>query len=369
MQTVMGVNSPQAVKRWGLGLATDTAGQMYFNRFTSTGENSIIEQKTELESDAGDEVSFDLSMRLRGDMTFGDNVVEGSEEALTFYQDKIRIDQMRKGASAGGKMTRKRTLHPLRTVAKNRLSEYFAEYLDEMHFVYLSGDASFSAINQDAKFARTFAGNPVEAPDADHILYGGAAISKATLTVNDKMSIGLLERVGVKPRMMNAVNPDVVKMSPVSVEGGKHFVLLMSPFQGYQLRTEVGDLSWSKITQALHMGTRKNNPICKDGLGMYNNLILHEHENVRRFSDYGAGGNVGAARALLLGRQAGVVAYGQGGNKGSRFNWVEKMFDADNQLAVYGGTICGVKKTRYNNKDFGVTAIDTACTDPNPVAA
>lgn len=368
MLTSIGVNSPQAVKRWGLGLATDTAKQMYFTRFTSTGQNSIIEQKTELEEDAGDEVSFDLSMRLRGDMTFGDNVVEGSEEALTFYQDKVRIDQMRKGASGGGAMTRKRTLHDLRMVAKDRLGEYFAEYMDEIHFVYLSGDASFSAINQDTKFARTFAGNPVEAPDSDHILYGGAATSKATLTAADRMSIALLERIGVKPRMMNAVNPDVVKMSPVSVEGGKHFVLLMSPFQGFQIRTEVGDLSWSKITQALYQGSRKNNPICQDGLGMYNNLILHEHENVRRFGDYGAGSNVQAARALLLGRQAGVIAHGQGGRKGARYNWVEKKHDADNQLAVYAGTICGFKKTRYNGKDFGVTAIDTACVDPNAVA-
>lgn len=368
MLTNIGVNSPQAVKRWAIALATDTEKQMYFSRFIGLTENSIIQQKTELEEDAGDEIAFDLNMRLRGEMTFGDNVVEGSEEALTFYQDKVRIDQARKGASGGGKMTRQRTLHNLRQLAKDRTAEYMAEWIDEGFFVYLSGDASFSAINQDTKFTSAFAGNPVEAPDADHILYGGAATSKATLTATDKMSWSLLERVAVKPHMMNATNPDVIRMSPVSVEGEKRFIVLMSPFQSHSLRTETGDLSWTKIQQALATSEGRKSPLCKGGLGLVNGLILHEHSNVRRFNDYGAGSNVSAARALLLGRQAGVVAYGQGGKKGTRYSWVEKMFDADNQVAIYAGTICGFKKTRFNGKDFSVTAIDTACTDPNSAA-
>lgn len=367
MLTNVGVNSPQAVKRWSIALATDTEKQMYFSRFIGLTENSVIQQKTELEDDAGDEVAFDLNMRLRGGMTFGDNVVEGSEEALTFYQDKVRIDQARKGASGGGKMTRQRTIHDLRRLAKDRTAEYMAEWMDEGFFVYLSGDAGFTAINQDTKFAAAFAGNAVEAPDNDHILYGGGATSKATLTAADRMSFALLERVAVKPHMMNAVNPDVVKMSPVTVEGEKRFVVLMSPFQAHSLRTETGDLSWTKVSQALATSEGRKSPICRGGLGLVNGLILHEHSNVRRFRDYGAGQNVSAARALLLGRQAGVVAYGQGGKKGMRYSWVEKMFDADNQVAIYAGTICGFKKTRFNGRDFGVTAIDTAATDPNAV--
>jgi N4-gp56 family major capsid protein len=187
------------------------------------------------------------------------------------------------------------------------------------------------------------------------------------LVDTDKMSIALLERVSVKPRMMNAVNPDVIKLSPVNVDGTKRFVVLMSPFQAYSLRTETGDLSWSKIQQALATSEGKNSMICKGGLGLHNGLVLHEHESVRRFSDYGVGGNVGAARALMMGRQAGVVAYGSGG-RGTRMTWVEKKFDADNQVAIYAGMVLGMKKVRYNGKDFGVVAVDTACKDPNAAA-
>jgi N4-gp56 family major capsid protein len=364
MQTVVGVNDPKAVRRWATSLATDTEKQSYWSKFIGKGENNIVERKVELEDEAGDTIQFDLSMRLRGGMTLGDDRVEGSAESLTFYTDEVKIDQARKGASAAGRMSRKRTLHNLRRIARDRTSEYVAQWLDEGFFVYLSGDASLSAINQDAVFDKAFANNPIKAPDTDHILYAGSATSKATLTAGDKMNVAFLERVAVKPTMMNAVNPNVVRMSPVNVEGGKRFIVLMSPFQAYDMRVETGDLSWSKISQALATSEGRNSPIVKGGIGMISNLVLHEHESVRRYSDYGAGSDVAAGRALLLGRQAGVVAYGSGGN-GSRMSWVEKMTDADNQIEIYCGLIAGMKKTRFNDLDFGVCALDTSCTNPN----
>ncbi len=363
MQTSFGVNSPQAVKRWALSLAKDTAKLTYWEKFIGEGENNIIERKVELEDDAGDTVKFDLSMKLRGEMTFGDDNIEGKEEALTFYQDEVKIDQARKGASGGGRMTRQRTLHNLRKIARDRTAEFMAEWMDDMYFVYLSGDVGVTSINQDNKFRAAFAGNAITAPDSAHIMYAGAATSKLSITTADKMSWAFLERVAVKPRMMNAVNPDVVKMSPVIVEGERRFVVVMSPWQAHSLRTETGDLSWTKAQQALATAVGRGAEIFKGGLGLVNNLVLHEHENVRRWSDYGAGTNLPAARALLLGRQAGVVAYGAAG-KGSRMSWVEKLTNADNDVAIYCGAIMGAKKTTFNGKDFGVTALDTYALDP-----
>ena len=40
----------------------DTARKQYFRRYIGRGENHIIEEKIELVSDAGDRVSFDLSV-------------------------------------------------------------------------------------------------------------------------------------------------------------------------------------------------------------------------------------------------------------------------------------------------------------------
>lgn len=365
MQTVIGTSSAQTVKRWATDLAIDAEKRSYWGtKFVGDDENSIVQRKVELEEDAGDRVVFDLLMRLRGEATFGDDLIEGKEENLTFYQDELRIDQVRKAVSAGGRMSRKRTVHDLRKSAKRNGAIWISEWLDEGYFVYLSGNSAFAAVNQDAKWKIGFAGNPVTAPDTDHILYGGAGTSKATITTADKMSIAFLERIAVKPTMMNATNPDVVQMQPITYEGTKRFVVLMSSIQTHSLRTETGDLSWSKIAMALATAEGRNSPICKGGLGLHNNLVLHEHASVRRFNDYGAGANVDAARALLLGAQAGMVAYGAAG-KGTRMNWVEKLADADNLVNFYVGMILGMKKTVFNGKDFGVCALDTAAKDPN----
>lgn len=364
MQTVIGLNSAQARKIWGLATATAVSKASYFDqRFVGKGSNNVIERKVDLEGADGDEILFDLRMPLRGEMTYGDDIVEGKEEALKFHQDRVKIDQARKGASGGGKMSRKRTIHDMRQQARDATAEYVAEWLDEGFFVYLSGDSTFSAINPDRKHKGPFADNPVTAPDPAHMMYGGAATSKATLTDADKMSVALIERAAVKPKMIATLDPESARMVPVSVEGEKRFVMLMSPYQGHALRTETGDLSWSKIQQALATSIGKNSPICKGGFGMINNTVLHEHENVRLFNDYGAGQNVAAARALLLGRQAGVVAYGASGG-GSRFSWVEQMTDAENRVSIYAGVILGMKKTTFNGRDFGVIAVDTAATNP-----
>ena len=96
---------------------------------------------------------------------------------------------------------------------------------------------------------------------------------------------------------------------------------------------------------------------------MINNVVLHSHESAIRFSDYGAGANLPAARALFMGRQAGVVAFGSTG--GLRFDWSEETQDHGNEPVVAAGIIIGVKKTRFNSKDFGVFAVDTYAVDPN----
>ena len=40
------------------------------------------------------------------------------------------------------------------------------------------------------------------------------------------------------------------------------------------------------------------------------------------------------------------------------------MDDFGNEPTVAAGTILGITKTRFNNRDFGVMSIDTAAKDP-----
>lgn len=363
MRTIVGVGDAKAVKRWSGALAVDVAKKSYFERkFIGTDQNSIIQRKTELETDAGDTISFDLSVQLRGRPTYGDNRLAGKEDQLKFYTDQVKIDQVRHAVSAGGRMTRKRTMNNLRTIAKDRLSDYWSRFFDELIFIYLSGARGINEDFIEATDWAGHAGNSLDAPDSTHLLYGGSATSKLTVTTSDTMSRELVERAQVKANMMQAQDPTVANMMPVSIDGEDRYVLLMNPFQEYDLRTSSG-AGWLDIQKAAAAAEGRNNPLFKGGLGMINNTVLHTHRNVIRFNDYGAGGNVSAARALFMGRQAGIIAYGTNG--GMRYDWEEDLKDYGNEPTVAAGTINGFKKSRFNNKDFGVISIDTAAADPN----
>ncbi|MRX32813.1 N4-gp56 family major capsid protein [Aminobacter sp. MDW-2] len=362
-KTVIKFGDPKAQKKWSGSLFLDTVKKSYFDRkFVSEDDNAVIQRLTDLESDAGDTITFDLSVQLRQKPVTGDNRLQGKEENLRFFSDEIYIDQMRHGVSAGGKMSRKRTLHNIRKVARDRLSDYWSKYVDEMNFIYLSGARG---INEDFTEDTAWVGhggNPIEAPDGTHLMYGGAANSKASIVAGSTMSRAIIERATVKARMMRSKDPTTANMLPVMINGEGHYVCIMSPFQEHDMRTSAGS-DWLDIQKAAAASEGRNNPIFKGGLGMVNNVVLHSHESAIRFNDYGAGNNVEAARALFLGRQAGVVAYGS--SSGLRFAWTEETTDHGNEPTIASGVILGVKKTRFNNKDFGVISIDTAAKDPN----
>lgn len=363
--TVVAFGDPKAAKKWSANLAVDTRKKSYFeNRFIGTDDNNIIQRKTELETDAGDTISFDLCVQMRNRPTYGDQRLEGKEESLKFYTDQVKIDQVRHAASAGGKMSRKRTVHDMRMIAKNRLGDYFARLVDELMFMYLSGARG---INEDYIEDTTytgFAGNSFTAPDTQHLIYGGSAISKASLAAGDKMTVTVIEKAINKAEMMQARDPRTANMVPVTNGATDQYVLLMSPFQEYDMRTNATTGQWLDIQKAAAAAEGRDNPIFKGSLGMINNTVLHKHRNVVRFRDYGSGSNVLAARALFLGRQAAVVAYGTAG--GLRYSWEENTKDYGNEPTVASGFIGGIKKTVFNSRDFGVISIDTAAADPNP---
>lgn len=347
----------KAVKKWSPLLFQDTMTKSYWDKkFISKSRNTPIQRLTDLEVGAGDTISYDLSVQLRERPIYGDDIAKGKAEALRWYSDVVYIDQMRKPVSAGGKMSRKRTAHNLRTVAKDRLSDFWAKFNDEMIFIYLSGARG---INEDFIELLTWAGhagNAIQAPDTAHLMYGGDATAKANVDSSDVMTRAVIERAETRASMMRATDPTTQNMLPIEIEGGQHYVCIMSKYQEHSMRTAAGS-DWLDIQKALTTAEGSKNAIFKGGSGMIKNVVLHSHANTIRFSDYGSGVNLPASRALFMGRQAGVVAYGS--ESGWRFTWVEETDDYGNHPTVAAGCIVGVKKTRFNSKDFGIQAIDT----------
>ena len=271
---------------------------------------------------------------------------------------------MRGGVNTGGRMTRKRTIHDLRKVARKRQSEWWARVFDELFFMYLAGARG---VNSDYIYPTTytgFANNSLSAPDASHILYSGAATAKNNMATTDKMVVATVDRLVAKATMMGGGTTGIPQIQPIKIDGEDHYVLCMSPWDEYNMRASATTAgSWFDIQKAAATAEGRNNPIFKGGLGMYNNVVLHSHKGVIRFTDYGAGANVAASRSLFMGTQAGVCAFGSPGT-GLRFDWNEESRDNGNQAVISTSTICGIKKTTFNSMDFGVIAVDSAAADP-----
>jgi len=369
-RTIVGVGDPKAVRKYSAMLAVDVGRTSYFNRkFMGAGEaaQTPIQTLTHLENDAGDQVSYDLVMQLKMKPIQGDSNLRGNEEDLKFYTDNLYIDQLRGGVNTGGKMTRKRTIHDLRKIARVRQGEWWSRLFDETLFQYLSGARGVNGDYIEETSFTGYAGNAFQAPDAQHLLYGGAATSKGSMVAGDKFTLGLVDKAVARASTMGGGTSGIPAIQPVEIDGEEHYVIVMHPWQEYDLRTSTSTGQWLDIQKAAAASEGRNNPIFKGGLGLYNDVVLHKHRGVVRFSDYGAG-SVNAARALFMGRQAAVVAFGSPGT-GLRFDWNEESEDRGNQVVITTGSIFGVKKTAFTidgtSRDFGVIALDTAATDPS----
>jgi N4-gp56 family major capsid protein len=376
-RTIIGLNDPKAVRKYSAFLAVDVGRSSYFNKkFMGTGveAQTPIQTLPHLENDAGDSISYDLVMQLRMQPVEGDRILEGNEEDLKFYTDSLYIDQARGGVNTGGKMTRKRTIHDLRKVARARQSEWWARVFDELFFQYLSGARG---VNADYTFPLNyggFASNPLVAPDAYHqIIQGGKTKATLTATTNgkggDALTLDTIDQAVARASVMGGGSTGIPAIEPCMIEGEEHYVCVMHPFQEFAIRTNAATGQWLDIQKAATTAEGRNNPIFKGALGMYNNVVLHKHKAAIRFSDYGSAGNVQAARALFMGRQAGVVAFGSPGTD-LRFDWHEETRDNGNQAVITTSSIFGVKKTSfktdsYGSLDFGVIAIDSAIGDPS----
>lgn len=371
-RTIVGVNDAKAVKRYAGLLAYDESQKSYFGqRFVGRGAEAEvpIQLLSELESDAGEQISYDLLAELKMAPVEGDDILEGKEEAQRFYTDTIYIDQARCGVNTGGRMTRKRTLHNLREKARRQQSSWWARLKDELRFIYLSGARG---VNTNFILPTGYTGranNALVAPDTNHILYGGNSTAKSNMTNeaagaagSDTFDLRLVDRAKTKADSQGGGATDIPVLQPCKIDGEEVFVCVMHTFQEDDLRSNTGTGQWLDIQKSIAASEGRKSPMVKGSLGMYRGCILHSHRNVIRFNDYGAGGTYEAARALFMGSQALVEAYGSPGT-GLRFDWHEEVRDNGNQVVISSNCTWGTKKVSFTTpigaQDFGVFALDT----------
>lgn len=112
----------------------------FVNRFIGDSNNSLIQRISDLKKTAkGARAVITLLADLQGDGVAGDRTLEGNEEAMRAYDQVIRIDQLRNATRHEGRMADQKSVVTFRGEAKDKLSYWLANKMDEMTFLAMSG--------------------------------------------------------------------------------------------------------------------------------------------------------------------------------------------------------------------------------------
>lgn len=356
---------------WQKELMKDVMDNMYFtqNGLMGEDENNIIQIKGDLKKSNGDTITIPLTAKLSGNGVTGDSELEGNEEAISPYYDQVVISQKRFAVRLTGRLDEQMNAYNMRQDAKNKLSIRLQEFLERQFFMKLAGvanltitDVAGTVVAADATWSNT----ADQVPTADSAAGYGARYlcadytSGATsLAATDLLTPELISKAKVKAMI---ASPQV---RPLKINGSNYYVLFVHPYQALDLKNN------ATFAQARREADvrGKDNPIFTGALGIWDGVIIKEHEYVpfldisvagHNFESSSAGTDyaaVDAYRALLCGKQAAVYAQCNNDN-----GWVEETFDYKNKVGFATGIIGGIQKMTFNSKDYGVISIDTAAT-------
>jgi N4-gp56 family major capsid protein len=360
--------SVDALRRevWIKELFKDVKDSLFFTNHNMMGKdsNNVIQVKDELQKGKGDAITFGLTAKLSGAGIDGDSELEGNEEAISSYDEQVLIDQKRFAVRLTGQLDEQKAAYEMRTDAKDKLAIRLVEFLERQFFMKLGGvtetdltDVNGNVYSADALWSNT----PNIVPFADEAAGTGDryicadASGVDSIAATDVLTTTLISRARVKAQLASP------KIQPLRIGGQDHYVLFVHPWQAYDLKTNTSDVWAQAQREAQTRGG--SNPIFSGALGIWDGVIIHEHEyvpTVQTSSDFSSTGEEFTARgfrSLLCGRQACVFAQAKNPKA-----FVEKEFDYENKIGFATGMIGGIQKPTFNSLDYGVITLDTSAT-------
>lgn len=420
MPTNIPYGSAQAITLQSAGLfAANMQRNTTLNRLTgmlpqqSAAEGTIRRQSKsempivrcmDLTKVAGEEITFDLINPMGGIPIMGSEYAEGRGAAMSFSQDRLRINQARFPISAGDTMSQQRTPHQLRNLGRALGQSFMDRLNDQQILVHLAGARGFHSniewavpLASHAKFSSIMV-NTVQAPTKNrHFMSTGSGIepiaasgNEITIATTDVMNADVVDAIRTYVDTMPLPPPPVVFDGDKMAADAPLRVLLVSSEQytSFVQSTNFRTLQANALARSSMAG---GHPLFQGDAGIFNGILIvkmpkpirfYSGDSLRYCASYTsetetdtdlvpaafAAAGYAVDRALLLGGQALAEAFGKNGHTGNPFFWSEKLLDHDDKLEVLIGMMSGKSKVRFeidfgDSKQFtdnGVIAIDTA---------
>ena len=417
--TSLPYGSDQAIKIQSAGLFAATMQRnTTLNRLTGQmptqgdAENNMRVQSSnkypivlckDLSKTAGEEVTFDLINPLGGIPIMGGENAEGMGRALTFSQDKLRINQTRYPVSAGDAMTQQRTRWQLRSLARVAAEEYMNRLWDQLTLVHMAGARGFHdniewavPLASHDKFS-SICVNTVKAPTKNrHYMSTGSGIEHIAASGNE-ISIATTDvlNADVVDSIRTLIDSMPLPPSPVIFEGDKMAsdsplrILLVSS-ENYTAFVQSTNFRLFQSQAMARSQTAGGNPLFMGEAGLWNGILIvkmpkpirfYANNSLRYCASYltetetstdlvpaAFGTTYAVDRSLLLGGQALATALGLNNKTGNPYFWSEKELDHGDKLEILIGMMNGSSKIRFlidhgsagkQYTDNGVLAIDS----------
>ncbi|MBU0471744.1 MAG: N4-gp56 family major capsid protein, partial [Nanoarchaeota archaeon] len=270
---------------WEKELYKNVMDNLFFmnKNLMGTSSESVIKVKEDLMKSKGDTLTMGISYKLSGSGVNGDGTLEGNEEAINSYAQTVSIDQKRNAVRTIGKLDLQKACYDIRADAKNKLSIWLQEFLEMQIFLKAGGittttltDVSGAVYSADA----TWSNSADIIPGADEVAGKGSRYLCAkvgggglgAIATTDIMITDLITKAKIKAQLANP------KIRPIKINGVNHYVLFLHPWQVADLKLNASS-KWYAAQKEAQVRSGQN-PIFTGALGIWDNVILHEHEYV-----------------------------------------------------------------------------------------
>lgn len=363
---------------------------------------------TDLSTDPkGDKVTVDAFNVTGGKPIMGDRNAEGQGKALSFSSFEMKIDLATHNVDAGGKMSRQRTRHDLRRLARSQIAAYFPRFVWQRALVHCAGARGSQVgvswdvpLASDADFADIMV-NAVKAPTYNrHLVLNGTGITRgglqtASLATTDVWKLSQLDNLA------GLLESEETKLPPPRLMGDEQAydapikgVLWLSPSSYHSLITDTTSGNNLRAFQSAVEQRQKWAPktaLFRGECGIWRGILVRKMEysiwfNASDSFQYVAvadkltaaetAGTVAAGlstthrceRAILMGAQALARAEGAS-NSGVQAAIIENTYNAGRNFEYLGEFMGGEAKFRFNfpnsagaaePTDNGIYVIDAA---------
>lgn len=309
------------VSAWQQKLLMQAGEKIFFENLSGPpGGGMPIIRQDDLTIKPGGIVNVPMQRRLTGAGVTGNTALSGSEEAMVF--DNLPVTPLlHRNAAASHIADQKKTLHNLKMAAQIGSAIWMAEQIDNAVFAELNGQTA-------------------------NRIYGGAGTAKNDLTSGMKMTAALLSKVRAKAKS--------VHIKPLIIGGREWYIVVMHPFQAYDLRT---DSTWLAAQTGAEVRGR-DNPVLAMAMGAYQGMLIFENDRVEYGEDAGSGGNVEYAIAHLIGSDAVAFAW-------SMYpTYIQEIRDYGAVIGAGSMAYFAAEAAVFNSVPVGHVPIMTAAADP-----